>query len=179
MVLKFKSVLISVTEACHVGCAHCGFIGSVRDRESDPDELACWVTQACAYGAPVVIFTGGEPFERLECLSKGVAAARSHGIPSAVFTSSYWAKSTQIARETLSQLEGLKHLYLSSDVYHQRRVPYQNVYNVNGLHYLRATRHGLQFGSSSNPRKALGASVSRCHQIIMPNDLSRTDHILL
>lgn len=130
MAPHFRSILISVTEVCHVGCAHCGFIGAVRERESDADELASWVDQVCAYGVRLVIFTGGESFERLDCLARGVAMAEQHGTPAAVFTSSFWGTSFQVARDTLRQLPGLKHLYLSSDPYHQRRVPYEHVYHV-------------------------------------------------
>jgi MoaA/NifB/PqqE/SkfB family radical SAM enzyme len=130
MPLRFKSILVSVTEACHVGCSHCGFIGSVRDRESEPEEMADWVSQACHYGVPKIIFTGGEPFERLDSLRRGVDAARASQKPVAVFTSSFWASSPEITRSILEQMPGLTHLYLSSDVYHQRRVPYQNVFNV-------------------------------------------------
>jgi MoaA/NifB/PqqE/SkfB family radical SAM enzyme len=130
MAPRFASVLVSITERCHVGCAHCGFIGSTRDREPDVDEMTDWVEQLCAYGVPMVIFTGGEPFERFDCLVRGVAAARNAGTPAALFTSSVWASSFDVACEKLKQLSGLTHLYLSSDTFHQRRVPYQNVFNV-------------------------------------------------
>lgn len=127
---RFDSLLVSVTEACNVGCAHCGFIGSERDREAEADEMAIWVDQACAYGVPVIIFTGGEPFMRFESLEKGVATAASRGVGVACFTSSNWATSVEQARRTLDRLPGLTQIYLSSDVFHQRKVPYQNVYNV-------------------------------------------------
>lgn len=130
MAIGLKSILVSVTEGCHVGCAHCGFIGSVRDRETPEDDLAGWVDQICRYGVPVVIFTGGEPFERLAALERGVAAATAAGTPSACFTSSFWATSADVAHETLARLAGLRHLYLSSDVYHQKRVPFANVHHV-------------------------------------------------
>ena len=128
--MRFKSILVSITEKCHVGCAHCGFIGSVREREPEPKDMASWVGQACDYGVPVIIFTGGEPFERLDCLIEGVGTAEMAKTPAAVFTSSFWAKTPEATRDTLRSLPGLKHLYLSSDTYHQRRVPYQNVFNV-------------------------------------------------
>jgi MoaA/NifB/PqqE/SkfB family radical SAM enzyme len=127
---SFTSILVSVTEGCHVGCAHCGFIGSNRDRETDPHELVDWVKQACAYGIPAIIFTGGEPFERFEVLRQGVLAANRHATPSCVFTSSFWATSVETAVATLSELSGLSHLYLSTDTFHQRRVPYEYVHNV-------------------------------------------------
>lgn len=127
---SFTSILVSVTEGCHVGCAHCGFIGSVRDRETDLRDLPDWIGQACAYGIPSIIFTGGEPFERYEALRQGVSTAHQYGVPSCVFTSSFWAVSVESAAHTLRELHGLRHLYLSTDTFHQRRVPYQNVHNV-------------------------------------------------
>lgn len=86
---RFTSILVSVTEGCHVGCAHCGFIGSTRDRETDPDELASWVASACEFGIPKMIFTGGEPFERFEVLRRGVVTAHEKGKFSTLFTSSF------------------------------------------------------------------------------------------
>ncbi len=83
---SFTSILVSVTEGCHVGCAHCGFIGSTRDRETEISDLTDWVGQACTYGIPMIIFTGGEPFEKYEVLRKGVLAAFNHGAMSALFT---------------------------------------------------------------------------------------------
>lgn len=127
---QFRSILISVTEVCHVGCAHCGFIGAVREREPEPSELSNWVAQTCDYGIKLIIFTGGEAFERFEALRLAVGTAYSHGIPAAVFTSSFWGSSLAAAKATLEQLPGLKHLYLSSDPYHQRNIPYEFVYNV-------------------------------------------------
>src|SRR5882762_2457450 len=126
----FTSLLISVTEACHVGCSHCGFIGSTREREAEPEEMALWISQACSYGIPKMIFTGGEPFERLEVLAGGVRAGLAFGVEIGVFTSSYWGDSRERAKKTLSYVKGVTHLYLSSDTFHQRRVPYQYVFNV-------------------------------------------------
>lgn len=125
-----QSILVSVTEGCRVGCHHCGFKGSARAASAGPSEVAAWVGQVCNFGVPVVIFTGGEPFETFEALRAGVVEAHRKHVPSAVFTSSFWGTSPESALQTLRQLPGLDHLYLSSDIYHQRRVPYENVFNV-------------------------------------------------
>lgn len=130
MITQFNSLLVSVTEACHVGCRHCGFRGSKRDRESDPDEMTEWVRQACRYGIPMMIFTGGEPFERFDVLAAGVAAAAAEGARVGIFTSSYWGSSYTNARDLLSRLRGTSRLYLSTDIYHQQRVPVAYVRNV-------------------------------------------------
>jgi hypothetical protein len=130
MLPRFEAILLSVTEACHVGCSHCGFLGSTRDREGESGEVAEWVRQSCEYGIGEIIFTGGEPFERLDVLAAGVRAAAPFHVQISVFTSSFWGTSFEAAADTLRQLQGLTHLYLSSDIFHQRRVPYQNVCNV-------------------------------------------------
>lgn len=127
---SFTSILISVTEGCKVGCAHCGYIGTKRENETSIEDISRWVVSACEYRIPSIIFTGGEPFERFEVLRSGVTTAFEHDTASALFTSSFWAGSLPETRSHLEQLPGLRHLYLSTDVYHQKTVPYENVRNV-------------------------------------------------
>ncbi|MBL8175734.1 MAG: radical SAM protein [Bryobacterales bacterium] len=130
--MKFDSVLVSITEVCTVGCRHCGFRGSERDREADPEEIARWIRQACDYGVPKIILTGGEPFQRFERVEAAVAAARKHprAPEVACFTSSIWASSHDAVNRHLARVRGLTHLYLSTDVFHQEKVPPQYVMNV-------------------------------------------------
>ena len=125
--MRFDSMLIVLTEECHVGCQHCGYIGSKREREIDSSELESWIEQIIGYGFPEIIFTGGEAFERYELLACGVKRTRDCGARCSVFTSSYWATSFDQAKEVLQGLNGLTHIYLSTDIYHQKRVPIENV----------------------------------------------------
>ncbi len=128
--MRFESILIVLTEQCHVGCQHCGYIGSKRDGEVEPPELESWIEQMIAYGIPEIIFTGGEAFERYEILACGVKRAHECGARISVFTSSYWATSLEQAKTILQGLDGLTHMYLSTDIYHQRRVPFEYVRNA-------------------------------------------------
>ncbi len=130
--MEFTSILVSVTEVCTVGCRHCGFTGAVRERQPEEREISAWVAQACGYGIPEIIFTGGEPFQRFKLLKAGVRAAAAHSPKPriSVFTSSFWGKSRQAVDTMLGQLPGLTRLYLSTDVYHQERVPAEYVANV-------------------------------------------------
>jgi MoaA/NifB/PqqE/SkfB family radical SAM enzyme len=128
--MRFDSILIVLTEACHVGCAHCGYIGSKRDREVESPELENWIEQMISYGIPEIIFTGGEAFERYETLAAGVKRARECGAKISVFTSSFWASSRQEAKKVLQGLNGLTKVYLSTDLYHQKRVPFAYVRNA-------------------------------------------------
>jgi hypothetical protein len=128
--MRFDSILIVVTEVCHVGCAHCGYIGSKRNREVESPELESWIEQIAAYGIPEIIFTGGEAFERYDILAGGVKRARACGARISVFTSGYWATSRDEARKKLHGLEGLTRIYLSTDLYHQKRIPFAHVRNA-------------------------------------------------
>lgn len=128
--MKIHNILINVTERCHVGCRHCGYISSKRDSEMTTDEMDSWVGQVCGYGINKVIFTGGEAFERFEMLTRGVHCASRKGVKSAVFTSAFWAKSPKRAWETLRDVSSLQQLYISTDKYHQERVPLEHVHHA-------------------------------------------------
>jgi MoaA/NifB/PqqE/SkfB family radical SAM enzyme len=128
----YTKILVSVTEICTVGCRHCGFIGSIRERQPADEEIAGWVSQACDFGIPTIIFTGGEPFQRFSLLKAGVNAAANHRSQPKIgcFTSSFWGKNRATVDKFLDQLPGLTHFYLSTDVFHQEKVPAQYVRNV-------------------------------------------------
>lgn len=130
--INFTSMLISVTEVCTVGCRHCGFIGTSRDREPRAVNLVDWIRDVCDYGIPKLIFTGGEPFQRFELLRPAVNAAARHSTAPeiAIFTSSAWGASPQAVDERLTKLVKIDHFYLSADIFHQERVPVQYVKNV-------------------------------------------------
>lgn len=126
----YRSLLLSVTEACSLGCAHCGLQGSGRGGEADAEELVDRVGQAARCGIPAVIFTGGEPFERFDTLRRGVVAARANGVRAACFSNGFWARTPGEALRWLRPLAGLHQLYLSSDVYHQARLPFARVHHA-------------------------------------------------
>lgn len=130
--MYYTSLLVSVTESCTVGCRHCGYLGSTRSKEATEDQIADWVTQALDFGMPYIIFTGGEPFQRFKLLKAGVRAAHEHGSHAGIssFTSSFWGKSPEVVDQILDQLTGLTHLYLSTDAFHQERIPPAYVMNV-------------------------------------------------
>ncbi|HYP29262.1 MAG TPA: radical SAM protein [Blastocatellia bacterium] len=128
--MRFNSILFNIVEQCNIRCRHCGYADSTREKECGDDELIDWVIQAVDYGFPQIIFTGGEPFLRFPLLKRGVEAVYLRGGSSGIFTNALWGKTLESARETLKQLPGLTHLYLSSDVYHLEFVPAQYILNV-------------------------------------------------
>lgn len=130
MTMRFNSVLLVVTERCRVGCEHCGYRGGRRDREMTVDDVPKWVAQIAEYGVPGIIVTGGEPFERMDLVTAAVREAESQEIMSSTFTSSFWASSLEKAVGILEPLRSLTTIYLSTDIYHQARVPVGYVRNA-------------------------------------------------
>ena len=127
---RYDAVLLSVTERCPVGCRHCGFLGAKRNRECTLEEISDWTRQICEYGVSRFIMTGGEPFERFDAVEAAVKVSSGLATMAGVFTSSYWGTSYSDARAKLERLDGLGHLFLSTDIYHQERVPFAYVNNV-------------------------------------------------
>lgn len=127
---RYDAVLMSVTERCHVGCRHCGFIGTKREREPTLAHLTDWAHQICSYGIERLIITGGEPFERYEALCVVTDVAHRAETNVGIFTSSYWGKSVEAAIAALTPLKNVVQLFLSADPYHQERVNIQSVHNV-------------------------------------------------
>ncbi|MBL8150294.1 MAG: radical SAM protein [Blastocatellia bacterium] len=128
--MRFNAILFNIVEQCNIRCRHCGYADSKRAAVSEEDELIDWAIQAVEYGIPHIIFTGGEPFMQFPLLKRSVEAVHKHGGNSGVFTNSLWGKTLESARETIKQLPGLTHLYLSTDIYHLEFVPIENILNV-------------------------------------------------
>ncbi len=128
--MRFNAILFNIVEQCNIRCRHCGYADSTRTSMAQEEELMDWVTQAVDYGIKQIIFTGGEPFTQFPMLKRAVEVVHQHGGTSGAFTNSLWGKTVDEARETIKQLPGLTHLYLSTDVYHLEFVPAEYVLNV-------------------------------------------------
>jgi 12,18-didecarboxysiroheme deacetylase len=73
---KKPIVVWNSTKACNLRCIHCYYTANVR---SDPDELATdeaktMIDDLAAFGAPVLLFSGGEPFLRDDLYELGAYA---------------------------------------------------------------------------------------------------------
>jgi hypothetical protein len=128
--MQFASMLFNILEKCNIRCRHCGFTDLKRTKETTPEQLASWATQAVEYGVKQITFSGGEVFMDLNLLHSGVEAVHRAGGGSGVFTNSAWGKSVEDAKQILRQLPGLRFLHLSCDVYHLEWVPIEHVHHV-------------------------------------------------
>lgn len=123
-----------MTEQCPVGCRHC--LASCTMQASDLPPLKthlAWIAQVSRVDrCQSISITGGEPFVHSERLLQIVDGCRTHGLRATVFTSAFWATSDKIAVRRLQQLSraGLTGITVSSDRYHQERIPLANVARV-------------------------------------------------
>jgi len=67
---KKPVVVWNVTSRCNLACTHCyASVGQNCDDELDTQEALAVIDDLAAFGAPVVLFSGGEPFVRPDILA--------------------------------------------------------------------------------------------------------------
>jgi organic radical activating enzyme len=123
-----------LTEQCPVGCRHClsSSTMQVPDLPALETHLA-WIAQVSLVDRCESVFiTGGEPFLYFHRLLQVVDGCRTRGLGARVITSAYWATSGETTADKLRQLAhaGLTGITVSTDEYHQERVPLANVSRV-------------------------------------------------
>jgi pyruvate-formate lyase-activating enzyme len=128
------SMGLILTDKCPVGCLHCISDNSLyKGKEIDLSFLKSRVDKTVELGSfDKIVITGGEPFFEFDKLRDLIIYITSKNLNASTVTSAYWAKSIKISREKLTELKtaGLQSLAISMDIYHQEKVPYQNIINV-------------------------------------------------
>ena len=131
-----KSLTILLTLSCPLECAHCITDSSPHKSGGLSVEVVRRITLAAkAAGIGTVGFTGGDPFAHLVQLRECLEYAKDLGLRIGVATSAFWASSEEKAERVLRTLPALDILGLSTDSYHQKFVPIENISNA-----LRAAR---------------------------------------
>lgn len=121
-----RTLGISLTDACPVGCSHCIVSSLPTGADQDLDSLSRWLGSA---SSPLPIgavgFTGGEPFCRYALLEKAVLLAHGLGLATGVVTSAFWAVDDRQAAYRLERLRvsGLSGVAISMDEEHARKIP--------------------------------------------------------
>ncbi len=123
-----------MTEQCPVGCRHCLSPSTIQGPDMPALEThLAWIAQVSGVDrCRSIILTGGEPFLYFRRLLQVVDGCRTQGLHATVFTSAYWATSDNVVAHKLQQLAhaGLTSITVSTDKYHQERVPLANVSRV-------------------------------------------------
>lgn len=133
--LPFLSNLgLMLTFKCTTACPHCVVEAGPHRKEEIPLERALdWIDQARQYRNGHILglaLTGGEPFCILNKLTHVVEYASERGFFISVVTNAFWARTKEQAFSILSRLPDIKMVSISTDVYHLKTIPFQNVVNL-------------------------------------------------
>ncbi len=129
-----RNVGLMLTYHCQASCAHCIIrAGPDRHEELSLDDARDWIRQIAAYRngyVYVLSLTGGEPFSNLKQLRAVMKIAAENKLLISVVTNGFWATERDKAKQLLQSLPEICFISISTDLYHQKFVPFENVKNA-------------------------------------------------
>jgi len=129
-----RNVGLLLTYHCQASCAHCILqAGPDRHEEVSLANARDWIRQIASYRdhyVYVLSLTGGEPFSNLKRLREVMECATENKLHVSVVTNEFWAASRDQAKRLLKSLPRICFLSISTDLYHQKFVPFENVRNA-------------------------------------------------
>jgi MoaA/NifB/PqqE/SkfB family radical SAM enzyme len=129
-----RNIGLLMTYKCQVACPHCIIeAGPHRKEQVRLDDAFQWIRQAAGYRdgyIRVLSLTGGEPFYDLAHLKSISDFGAACGLFVSAVTNAFWALTEKAAIEILRELDALKMLQISTDVYHQVSIPFERVKNA-------------------------------------------------
>ncbi len=129
-----RNVGLLVTYHCQAACDHC-VIRAAPDRHEEValEDARVWIRDVAAYRdryVCVLSLTGGEPFSNLKLLRSVMEMAADSGLYVSVVTNGFWGASRESALDLLKSLPQICFLSVSTDIYHQKYVPFERVENA-------------------------------------------------
>ncbi len=129
-----RNVGLLLTYHCQASCAHCILrAGPDRHEEISIADARDWIRQIAAYRDKyvyVLSLTGGEPFSNVNLLREVMEIAAENQLFVSVITNGFWASEKKTAVHLLKSLPEICFLSVSTDLYHQKFVPFKNVKNA-------------------------------------------------
>lgn len=129
-----SNIGLMLTYKCTIACPHCIVeAGPHRKEEMHLGHCLAWIKQASSYRNGRIkglALTGGEPFYNLENLAQISAYSKALGFVVSVVTNAFWAATMDIAISILSKLPAIQMLSISTDVYHQKSIPFEHIKNA-------------------------------------------------
>ena len=129
-----RNVGLLLTYHCQASCAHCILrAGPDRHEEVSLEDARDWIRQIAAYRngyVCVLSLTGGEPFSNLDLLRAVMEIAAENKLLVSVVTNGFWATERNRAKQLLQSLPEICFISISTDLYHQKFVPFENVKNA-------------------------------------------------
>lgn len=129
-----RNVGLLMTYHCQATCAHCIIrAGPNRHEEVTVEDARNWISQIASYRdryVCVLSLTGGEPFSNLKLLQEVMEFAVGCKLYVSVTTNGSWATSRKQALGLLQELPKICFLSISTDLYHQKYIPFETVKNA-------------------------------------------------
>jgi organic radical activating enzyme len=129
-----RNVGLLLTYHCQASCAHCVIrAGPNRHEEVDLEDARNWIRDIASYRGHyvyVLSLTGGEPFSNLNLMRQVMEFAADSALYVSVVTNGFWGESRESARQLLQSLPQICFLSISTDVYHQKYIPFERVQNA-------------------------------------------------
>lgn len=129
-----RNIGLLITYKCQVMCPHCILeAGPHRTEQTNLKDAFKWIRQVAEYRngyIKVLSLTGGEPFYNIDNLKAISSFADQCGLMVSAVTNAFWASTPERAVNLLKELSAIKMLSISSDVYHQRNIPFERVQNA-------------------------------------------------
>jgi hypothetical protein len=129
-----SNIGLMLTYKCTAACPHCIVeAGPHRREEMRLEHSLAWIGQARAYRHGHIkglALTGGEPFYNFENLARISGYGESLGFIVSVVTNAFWASTEDVALDVLARLPAIRMISISTDVYHQKSIPFRYVKNA-------------------------------------------------
>lgn len=129
-----RNVGLFLTYHCQASCAHCIVrAGPERHEEVTLEDAHNWIRQIASYRnhyVYVLSLTGGEPFSNIKLLRQVMEFAAECKLYVSVVTNGFWGTNRETAKRLLQSLPEICFLSISTDVYHQKYVPFEHVKNA-------------------------------------------------
>ncbi len=129
-----RNIGFLMTHQCQVACPHCIIkAGPHRRGKIRLADARKWIDQVAAYRSGYIkalALTGGEPFFDMALLRQISAHGAEKGLIVSAVTNAFWAVTRQEAVAVLRSVPDIRMLAFSTDVYHQRSIPFERVKNA-------------------------------------------------
>jgi MoaA/NifB/PqqE/SkfB family radical SAM enzyme len=129
-----SNIGLMLTYKCTIACPHCIVeAGPHKKEEMRREHALAWIEQANTYRKghiKGIALTGGEPFCNLENLAQVSTYAKSFGFIISAVTNAFWASTQDGALSVLSKLPAIQMISISTDIYHQKSIPFDYVKNA-------------------------------------------------
>lgn len=128
-----SNIGLMLTYKCSVACPHCIVeAGPHRKEIMSIENSFKWSLEASVYRSRHIkglALTGGEPFFDMENLKIISEHGRKLGFVISAVTNAFWASTKERALEVLLQVPAIQMISLSTDVYHLKSIPFDNIKN--------------------------------------------------